>query len=90
MMSFITYQYCKVKTKLINLLNDDLDYDSDGQFVTLKRYEKLVTKCGILEKKCLNSIKKYRTSIYFVGQNLFHDTYIIEEDRTYEHSLNHL
>lgn len=44
MMDFVTYQYCKVKYKLVMLLNDALDFDSDGEHMNNDRYEKAVTK----------------------------------------------
>ena len=64
MMDFVTYQYCKVKYKLVMLLNDTLDFDSDGEHMNNDRYEKAVTKYSRLEKYFVERIKTYRILIY--------------------------
>ena len=90
MMSYITYQYCQVKMKLLKLLKDELDYDSDGEKFTTYKHALAIRKYTKLETNIIESIKKYRTCVHFTNERLFADTYQIEADRSFEKTNNQL
>ena len=66
------------------LLNDNLDFDSDGEHMNNDRYEKAVKKYSKLEEYCKERIKMYRIQIHKCHEALFDDTHPIENDGTYE------
>ena len=72
MSDYTTYLYCRVKAKLIRLLQDVKgEYDSDGTLMTPEKLQKKIRNYQTIEQNLIESIKDYRIRINKLDEQLF-------------------